>query len=228
MGLDMYLERMPRYGNTTPSEVSAIESYFSWKRDKEDPKSKAKNYTLKAWCGVDFKTLPPKYVREFYKQHGKYGYASWDTEQQFSGRYRIIEEVGYWRKANQIHNWFVENVQDGVDDCSYHNEVTEEDLLDLLNICNRVLASCELVDGQICNGYSYENGVKKPIMEPGKHVKDSSVAEELLPSTSGFCFGSTDYDEYYVDEIKKTIDIINKVLETTDFETQMIYYCSSW
>jgi hypothetical protein len=23
----------------------------------------------------------------------------------------IEEEVGYWRKANQIHRWFVENVQ---------------------------------------------------------------------------------------------------------------------
>ena len=65
-------------------------------------------------------------------------------------------------------------------------------------------------------------------MEPGKYVKDSSVAEELLPSTSGFFFGSTDYDEYYVDDIKNTIDIINKVLETTDFDTQMLYYGSSW
>ena len=29
----------------------------------------------------------------------------------------ITEELGYWRKANQIHRWFVENVQDGVDNC---------------------------------------------------------------------------------------------------------------
>jgi len=29
----------------------------------------------------------------------------------------IVEEVGYWRKANQIHNWFVENVQNGIDEC---------------------------------------------------------------------------------------------------------------
>ena len=26
-------------------------------------------------------------------------------------------EVGRWRKANQIHNWFVQNVQYGEDDC---------------------------------------------------------------------------------------------------------------
>jgi hypothetical protein len=65
-------------------------------------------------------------------------------------------------------------------------------------------------------------------MEFGKYVKDPSTAKELLPTSSGFFFGSYDYDEYYVDDIKNTIDIITKVLETTDFETQMIYYCSSW
>lgn len=40
--------------------------------------------------------------------------------------------------------------------------------------------------------------------------------------------GGTDYDEYYVNDIKDTIDIITMALETTDFETQMIYYVSSW
>jgi len=27
-----------------------------------------------------------------------------------------LEEVGYWRKANAIHGWFVDHVQDGEDD----------------------------------------------------------------------------------------------------------------
>jgi hypothetical protein len=31
-----------------------------------------------------------------------------------------------------------------------------------------------------------------------------------------------------VQDIKNTIDIVTKVLETTDFDTQMIYYISSW
>ena len=36
MGLDSYLKRMPRYGNTTPSEISAIESYMDWRQQKEN------------------------------------------------------------------------------------------------------------------------------------------------------------------------------------------------
>lgn len=225
MGLDSYLERMPRYGNTTPSEIRAIESYMDWRRQKEN---KTYNGTMEKWCGISYSKVPKGKALKFYKEHCKFGYAYWDAEKKYSGRYRIIEEIGYWRKVNQIHNWFVENVQNGVDDCDYHNEVTKEDLEELLDICQRVIDSCELVKGKIKNGETLKNGKWVPIMEDGLYVKDSSVAEELLPCCEGFFFGSYNYDQYYVDDIKKTIDIITTVLETTDFETQMIYYVSSW
>lgn len=55
----------------------------------------------------------------------------------------ITEEVCYWRKANQIHNWFVKNVQDGVDNCGEY-EVTREQLEDLINDCKLVLADHSL------------------------------------------------------------------------------------
>lgn len=224
MGLDMYLERMPRHKNATGSDVSAVEDYLDWMRAKAEGSEHA-NCTFEEWCGRE--EMPSQDYIDFYAQFYKAYYSDWDKEYKFPWM-RIHEEVGYWRKANQIHNWFVENIQDGVDDCHYHREVTEEDLNDLLIVCERVLDSCEMVDGEIQNGSKFENGKWIPIMEPGKSVKDSSVAEELLPSTSGFFFGGTDYDEYYVRDIKNTIDIITKVLETTDFETQMIYYISSW
>lgn len=33
----------------------------------------------------------------------------------------IDEQVAYWRKANAIHKWFVDNVQEGNDNCqSYY------------------------------------------------------------------------------------------------------------
>ena len=49
----------------------------------------------------------------------------------------IVEEVGYWRKANQIHQWFVDNVQGGVDDCR-DAYVDRSKLEELLNICKIV------------------------------------------------------------------------------------------
>ena len=121
-----------------------------------------------------------------------------------------MKQVGYWRKANEIHNWFVENVQDGEDDCDYHNECTRGILEDLLHTCKTVLDSCATTyrDGQV--------------------VIDSSVAEELLPRCRGFFFGGDGYDEYYVSDIVDTIKILEDVLATTDFETQMVFYISSW
>jgi len=49
----------------------------------------------------------------------------------------IEEEVGYWRKANQIHRWFVENVQNGVDNCGEYS-VSKGELEELRNICTEV------------------------------------------------------------------------------------------
>jgi hypothetical protein len=57
----------------------------------------------------------------------------------------IEEEVGYWRKANQIHNWFVENVQDGVDNCSDYYVATHK-LEELLDVCKQIEADHSLAE----------------------------------------------------------------------------------
>jgi len=50
----------------------------------------------------------------------------------------IIEEAGYWRKANAIHKWFVDNIQDGVDDCR-DAYAERRDLQTLLDLCRIVI-----------------------------------------------------------------------------------------
>jgi len=47
-------------------------------------------------------------------------------------------EAGYWRKANQVHNWFVHNIQKGEDDCGEYY-VSRENLLELRKVCREVL-----------------------------------------------------------------------------------------
>ena len=106
----------------------------------------------------------------------------------------MVAEIGYWRKANAIHNWFVQNVQDGEDDCKKYF-VNREELEKLKGLCQQVLA-------------------------------DNSLAEELLPPISGFFFGNTEIDEYYIDDLQKTVAIIDKALalpNNWEFE-----YQSSW
>jgi hypothetical protein len=46
----------------------------------------------------------------------------------------VSVNVAYWRKANQIHKWFVDNVQRGEDDCGEYY-VSHEKLKELINTC---------------------------------------------------------------------------------------------
>ena len=51
----------------------------------------------------------------------------------------VREQVIYWRKSNQVHNWFVVNAQDGEDNCQPHS-VSREQLEELRDLCRAVLA----------------------------------------------------------------------------------------
>ena len=56
--------------------------------------------------------------------------------------YRTHGIAMYWRKANAIHKWFVDNVQYGEDDCKEYT-VYPEQLVELRDLCRKVLAAKE-------------------------------------------------------------------------------------
>lgn len=43
-------------------------------------------------------------------------------------------------------------------------------------------------------------------------LDDHSLAEELLPTMSGFFFGGTDYDEYYFDDVEQVLKYCEETL----------------
>lgn len=51
-------------------------------------------------------------------------------------------------------------------------------------------------------------------------------AGQLLPTGAGFFFGSTDYDDYYLLELERTLEILDKVIPLT--EKFDIHYQASW
>lgn len=155
-------------------------------------------------------------IKPFLTERGKY--IKWES---------IFEEVGYWRKANAIHKWFVDNVQDGVDNCERY-EVSKEQAQELLDLCKEVASKTRLENGWIKNGERFANGMWCPIYEEGETVVNPEVAEELLPTQGGFFFGGTDYNEYYMQDIKYTIEMLTKALDEIDFNREMLVYCSSW
>jgi hypothetical protein len=50
----------------------------------------------------------------------------------------VRAEFMYWRKANAIHNWFVQNLQDGKDECQ-ETYVPLEKMVELRDLCQKVL-----------------------------------------------------------------------------------------
>jgi hypothetical protein len=178
MGLDMYLFKTKKVEGLTGDEYNKVANCVY--NNEEDLKN-----------GAKLKDLIPeiKNVDELQESIVERGnHFKWLS---------IFEEVGYWRKANSIHNWFVKNCQNGIDECQLSNEVTEKQLKELLSLCNDVLM-----------------GTKNP--------------KKTLPTASGFFFGGTGYDNYYIEDMKNTIEIISEVLNKTDFEKEIIFYNSSW
>ena len=109
--------------------------------------------------------------------------------------------VAYWRKANHIHAWFVENVQGGKDECVPHY-VSRDQLRQLREACLRVLAA---------------------EMSPHGH---GPVASEHLPTAEGFFFGSDDYGEWYIADLKDTVAQIDRAMKLDD--DWSFQYQSSW
>jgi homoserine trans-succinylase len=108
--------------------------------------------------------------------------------------------VAYWRKANHVHAWFVQNVQDGADDCRPY-DVARSQLKELNVACLRVLAAAK-------------EGEHRP------------MASEHLPTQEGFFFGSTDYDDWYLENLENTVRQIDHAL-SLESEWNFIYQ-SSW
>ena len=109
--------------------------------------------------------------------------------------------VAYWRKANAIHGYFVNEHGGGVDECQ-SIYVSKQDLENLRWSCNNVL------------------------MAPAGIKMEDVASQYNLSPTPGFFFGSYDLDEYYMEDLKITITQIDSVLGTSGEWSDFIYRAS--
>jgi hypothetical protein len=120
------------------------------------------------------------------------------------GGISVSYPIGYWRKANAVHGWFVDNLAGGVDECQ-EIHVPRNALVDLLAACKAVL--------------SVSAGVSK-----------QDVADEFgLNPTEGFFFGSYQMDEYYDADLKYTIEMIEHIISLIpedDYKWEFTYQAS--
>jgi len=105
----------------------------------------------------------------------------------------VVEQVGYWRKSNQIHRWFVENIQDGKDDCGEYI-VNMFDLKQLLTLCSEVKNNPSKVEellptttGFFFGGLDYAEW----------YFQDIDYTIETLESVISECENSEDFIDIY-------------------------------
>jgi hypothetical protein len=135
----------------------------------------------------------------------------------------IIEEVGYWRKANHIHQWFVQNVQGGKDECQ-ESWVDPEKLKELRGICQTIV---DYFDKSVTGTREVKATFGDDWTENVYDI-DEKILSELLPTASGFFFGGTAYDHWYYEDTKATIKIIDDALEGIEDFSFDIFYEASW
>ena len=137
------------------------------------------------------------------------------------------EEI-YWRKANMIHKFFCDNGEEIKKQFIY--KISKESLQELLDKCNQVLNRVCVKEGKIQNGatYSIETSKWEPILEDGKYIENADEIAEILPTQEGFFFGSTNYDQWYLEDIEFTKKEIEKLLDKTNFDEEECIYLASW
>lgn len=193
------------------------------------------------------KNIGKPFVRYYYKDNEEFDYIMSDDDGKIPANLKNKAgnlsrkadyaeddfEIAYWRKANEIHKWFVDNVQNGENDCGSYI-LTKENLQDLLSLVTDVLMHCELKEGTIRNGYTIKKGLfgfrKKYNKMKGKVLTRSSkrYCKKHLPTFSGCFYGSLDYDEYYYNDLVYTKDILKEILLNYDFDEVTLYYESSY
>jgi hypothetical protein len=147
-------------------------------------------------------------------------------QQEFSDAYDDkLSGIIYWRKANAIHKYFVdygalENM--GAPNVGYYY-ITKEQLLNLLERITAILNGEKHTETD-----TYFDAVEmKEVSNEVEYNLNKELATELLPTESGFFFGSTDYDYWYYRNLVRTSQLIKAEIAAVP-DNGTWYYYASW
>ena len=221
MGLDMYLNKTKKVEGFSAIDYVYADMVLDYNREKAIAKEVGEKFTdtLKSWGVPENMTLEKaKTLESEYNSVGK-----------FFECFSIFKELGYWRKANHIHTWFVNKVQGGTDDCSYYF-VSKEQFLELKETCEKVLALNPFsIDENSDLFYtSASTLIDNGVITKADYEELKAKLEEIMPTQAGFFFGGTDYSPYYFGTVEETLEIVDKILENGDFDKEVYLYHSSW
>ena len=151
------------------------------------------------------------------------------------------QEVGYWRKANAIHGWFVRELANGVDECQ-EIVVPKIKMMELQALCLTALIKRSQDPTPLEETESPKSSKSVPVdgqemgewlMEQMKMETTLALLEKEFEDTSdplrpvaGFFFGGTEKDQYYYQDLMETAEIIRAALE--EYPDGEFIYQASW
>lgn len=220
MGLDVYFHRVKKARKSKDEPLKTIKEYNDIlnHRAKDKAKRYAKRMIKKLGNAANDSEYAEIYHEIFPKGMKKLTQYDWryqkfvdevkplDEVKKFFENFTQIyyaEEDAYFRKVNFIYHYFQPKL---VDECAF---VTKTDLEDIIERCDKILEGLKFKGEEI----PYEK---------------IDLAQELLPTQSGFFFGSTDYDRWYFSDVKDARRQMKKLLRGFNEDTDVIYVVMSW
>lgn len=137
-------------------------------------------------------------------------------------------QVGYFRKVNCLLPFF------GYEDNCEYIAVEEYQMKELVKVAKALLKEHHAMNSSILS-YKEMLEVYKDNKEQTKEIQEkmdalwenfAKIAHANLPTTAGFFFGSTKYNEWYVNDLTEIVNVFEEILDSTDFEIdQIVMYC---
>lgn len=99
----------------------------------------------------------------------------------------VVARALYWRKSNQIHKWFVDNVQGGTDDCGNYY-VSREQLEELRQLILEVLDTKDASKLPPTQGFFFGSDKVDEWYWDDLRITESSLEKVLADFGSGWEF----------------------------------------
>lgn len=214
MGLDIYFYKVKNVSKSKDEQLDCIDFYLDLNEKKAKQRvSRFANKSLKRLKAAkdenEYKEIYLDIFQNEKKGIPKFTKYRFEYEDMISDIQYDVDKVKEFFNDFKRHYYAQEDAYFRKVNFVYHffspklqNEccfVTKEDLKELISRCKRVLKN-----------------------------KSKRLAEELLPTQSGFFFGSTDYDEYYFDDVKDCKMQMKKLLKGFNEEKDVILVVMSW
>ena len=127
--------------------------------------------------------------------------------------------IGDFRKVNFLMSFF------GYEGNCEYKEIGRDKLEELRKVTKEIVRMKPVVHRVKAVILPYGGGLGPAQEEDEYSEADKRRCAEILPTQSGFFFGSTDYDTWYFHDVKEVYNWVDEVLDNLADDEVVLMYC---